>query len=80
MIFSERKEGLKIVDVQSGSPGFDAGLKNGDIVLEIEGKKIKSLPGITVTIRKLLLPWKCVSTERHLLKKFCAQFVIPACF
>ncbi len=44
MIFSERKEGLTIVDVQSGSPGFDAGLKNGDIVLEIEGKKIKSLP------------------------------------
>jgi tetratricopeptide (TPR) repeat protein len=43
MIFSEKKEGLKIVEVQSGSPGFDAGLKNGDIVLEIEGKKIKSL-------------------------------------
>ncbi len=44
MIFSERKEGLTIVDVQSGSPGFDAGLKNGDIILEIEGKKIKSIP------------------------------------
>lgn len=44
MIFSEKKEGLTIVDVQSGSPGFDAGLKNGDIVLEIEGEKIKSLP------------------------------------
>jgi S1-C subfamily serine protease len=44
MIFSEKKEGLKIVDVQSGSPGFEAGLKKGDIVLEIEGKEIKSLP------------------------------------
>ncbi len=44
MIFSEKKEGLKIIDVQSGSPGFDAGLKSGDIVLEIEGKRIKSLP------------------------------------
>lgn len=44
MIFSERKEGLTIVDVQSGSPCFDAGLRKGDIVLEIEGKKIKSLP------------------------------------
>ncbi|GAX60690.1 magnetosome protein MamE [Candidatus Scalindua japonica] len=44
MIFSEKKEGLKIVEVQSGSPGFDAGLKSGDIILEIEGKKIRSLP------------------------------------
>ncbi len=44
MIFSEKKEGLKIVEVQSGSPGFDAGLRSGDIVLEIEGKKIRSLP------------------------------------
>ncbi|MHC4138290.1 MAG: tetratricopeptide repeat protein [Planctomycetota bacterium] len=44
MIFSEKKEGLKIVEAQSGSPGFDAGLKKGDIVLEIEGKKINSLP------------------------------------
>jgi tetratricopeptide (TPR) repeat protein len=44
MVFSENKEGLKIVEAQSGSPGFDAGLKKGDIVLEIEGKKINSLP------------------------------------
>ncbi len=44
MIFSEKKEGLKIVEVQSGSPGFDAGLIKGDIVLEIDGEKIKSLP------------------------------------
>jgi len=44
MVFSEGKKGLKIVEVQSGSPGFDAGLKKGDIVLEIEGKEIKSLP------------------------------------
>ncbi len=44
MIFSEKKGGVKIVEVQSGSPGFDAGLKSDDIVLEIEGKKVKSLP------------------------------------
>jgi len=53
MIFSEKKEGLKIVEVQSGSPGFDAGLIKGDIVLEIEGKKIKSLPDYVKISRKI---------------------------
>jgi len=53
MIFSEKKEGLKIVDVQSGSPGFEAGLKKGDIVLEIEGKEIKSLPDYVKISRKI---------------------------
>jgi tetratricopeptide (TPR) repeat protein len=53
MIFSEKKEGLKIVDVQSGSPGFDAGLIKGDIVLEIEGKKIKSLPDYVKISREI---------------------------
>ncbi len=53
MVFSEKKEGLKIVEVQSGSPGFDAGLKSGDIVLEIEDKKIKSLPDYVKISREL---------------------------
>ena len=53
MIFSEKKEGLKIVEVQSGSPGFDAGLIKGDIVLEIEGKKIRSLPDYVKISRKI---------------------------
>ncbi len=43
LIISEKKDGIKIVEVQSGSPGFDAGLRTGDIVLEIEGKKTKKL-------------------------------------
>lgn len=43
LIFSESKDGVKIVGVQSGSSGLDAGLKIGDIVLEIDGKKIKKL-------------------------------------
>ncbi|KHE91446.1 MAG: hypothetical protein SCABRO_02808 [Candidatus Scalindua brodae] len=53
MIFSERKEGLIIVEVQSGSPGFQAGLIKGDIVLEIEGKKIKSLPDYVKISREI---------------------------
>ena len=28
LILSERKEGLKIVGIQSGSPGHDAGLRD----------------------------------------------------
>ena len=43
LIISEKKDGINIVEVQSGSPGFDAGLRTGDIVLEIEGKKTKKL-------------------------------------
>jgi membrane-associated protease RseP (regulator of RpoE activity) len=43
LILSEKKDGLKVVDVQRGSPCFDAGLKAGDIILEIDGKKIESL-------------------------------------
>ncbi|MCP4254137.1 MAG: PDZ domain-containing protein [Candidatus Scalindua sp.] len=53
MVFSEKKEGLMIVEVQSGSPGFDAGLIKGDIVLEIEGKKIRSLPDYVKISRKI---------------------------
>ena len=43
LILSEKKDGLKVVDVQKGSPCFDAGLKAGDMILEIDGKKIESL-------------------------------------
>jgi membrane-associated protease RseP (regulator of RpoE activity) len=43
LILSEKKDGLKVVDVQKGSPAFDAGLRVSDIILEIDGKKIESL-------------------------------------
>lgn len=53
LIISERKDGIKIVEVQSGSPGFDAGLRKGDIVLEIDGKKTKKLGDYVKISRKL---------------------------
>jgi membrane-associated protease RseP (regulator of RpoE activity) len=53
LIISERKNGIKIVEVQSGSPGFDAGLRKGDIVLEIDGKKTKKLGDYVKISRKL---------------------------
>jgi len=53
LIISEKKDGIKIVEVQSGSPGFDAGLRTGDIVLEIEGKKTKKLEDYVEISRKV---------------------------
>lgn len=43
LILTEKKKGLKVIDVQSGSPVYKAGLKPGDFVLEIDGKKLRSL-------------------------------------
>jgi membrane-associated protease RseP (regulator of RpoE activity) len=53
LIISEKKDSIKIVEVQSGSPGFDAGLRKGDIVLEIDGKKIRKLRDYVKISRKL---------------------------
>ena len=53
LIISEKKDGIKIIEVQSGSPGFDAGLRKGDIVLEIDGKQTKKLGDYVKISRKL---------------------------
>ena len=53
LVFSEKKEGLKIVEIQLGSPGFDAGLKTGDMVIEIEGKKVRFLHDYVKISRKI---------------------------
>jgi carboxyl-terminal processing protease len=37
------KEGLKIVSVLPGTPALDAGLKSGDLIRAINGKKVKSM-------------------------------------
>ncbi len=55
LILSERKDGLMVVDVQKGSPVYNAGLKEGDLVVELEGKKISKLDEyvrISRTIKK----------------------------
>jgi len=43
LILSERKDGLMVIETQEGSPAFNAGLKAGDVVVEVDGKKIKSI-------------------------------------
>jgi len=53
LIISEKKDGIKIVELQSGSPGFDAGLRTGDIVLEIDGKEVKKLRDYVKISREL---------------------------
>ncbi|MFQ5687450.1 MAG: PDZ domain-containing protein [Candidatus Scalindua sp.] len=53
LIISEKRDSIKIVEVQSGSPGFDAGLRAGDIVLEIDGKKTKKLGDYVKISREL---------------------------
>ncbi len=53
LILSEKKEGLKIVGVQAGSPGHDAGLRAGDILLEIDGKKVRTISTYVIISREI---------------------------
>lgn len=53
MIVSGREYGININDITYGCPAWDAGLKTGDIIVEIEGEKIKSLEGYVEIIQKL---------------------------
>lgn len=53
LILSEKKEGLKIVGIQTGSPGYESGLRTEDIIIEIEGKKVKTLPEYIKISREL---------------------------
>ncbi len=43
LILSERKGGLMVIEAQEGSPAYNAGLKTGDVVVEVDGKKVKSI-------------------------------------
>ncbi len=53
LILSEKKEGLKIVGVQAGSPGHDAGLRADDILLEIDGKKVRTISTYVIISREI---------------------------
>jgi uncharacterized caspase-like protein len=53
MTLSEKEEGLTVIDVSSGNPGWDAGLKIGDIIHKINGKEIKYLDDYIKISRKL---------------------------
>lgn len=39
LVVSEKEHGVKIVEITQGCIGFDAGLRTGDVITEIDGKK-----------------------------------------
>jgi putative serine protease PepD len=43
--------GAEVVDVPSGSPASAAGLRKGDVVVEVEGKPVTDGIGLIVAIR-----------------------------
>ncbi|MFQ5688504.1 MAG: DUF1566 domain-containing protein [Candidatus Scalindua sp.] len=53
MTLSEREDGLTIIGVLPGNPGWDAGLRIGDIIPKIDGKEIKSLDDYLKIAEKL---------------------------
>ena len=50
---SGREYGANIIEITQGCPAWDAGLKTGDIITEIEGKKIKSLESYVEIVQTL---------------------------
>ncbi|MDR4503979.1 MAG: PDZ domain-containing protein [Candidatus Scalindua sp.] len=53
LILSERSNGLMVVGVQNESPVYNAGLRVGDVVLEVEGKNITKLEDYVEISRKI---------------------------
>lgn len=47
----EAREGAIILDVMSGTPAANAGLRKGDVIVEMNGKKITSMEDLIAEIR-----------------------------
>ena len=46
------KKGAVVVQVFSGTPADKAGLRRGDIIIEFDGKQIKSMDDLVSEVRK----------------------------
>lgn len=46
------EEGVIVAQVESGSPGADAGLKAGDIIVALDGNKVKNVTGFLSSMAK----------------------------
>jgi len=49
----ENPEGVLVSDVKPGSPAERAGLKTGDVIIEINGRRVQSLGGFTSMLRDI---------------------------
>lgn len=49
----ESSEGVLVSDVKPGSPAEGAGLKTGDVIMEIDGQKIRSLKGFESIVQDI---------------------------
>ena len=45
-------QGAVVADVASGSGAAKAGIKNGDVIVEIDGSKVTSVEGVAGEVRK----------------------------
>jgi serine protease Do len=48
----ERTHGVLVTEVRSGSPGDDAGLERGDVILAVDGHPVESMAQLTPAIDK----------------------------
>jgi serine protease Do len=48
----ERTHGVLVTEVRSGSPGDDAGLERGDVILAVDGHPVESMAQLTAAIDK----------------------------
>jgi len=49
----ESSEGVLVSDVKPGSPAEGAGLKTGDVIMDIDGQKIRSLKGFESIVQDI---------------------------
>jgi serine protease Do len=52
-ISSEIKHGVVVISVETGSPADDIGLQEGDVILEINRKKIETIKDFEKAIKEI---------------------------
>lgn len=50
--FADKQEGIKFADVREGSPAGKAGLRKGDVLVELGGRRVKDLYDFTYLLRE----------------------------
>jgi putative serine protease PepD len=50
---SAKRAGAQVVSVSSGTPAANAGLKNGDVVIAVDGQRVDSATALVAQIREM---------------------------